>query len=151
MNRLKYFTNDEVYILKRQAKESSFEITMCGRYNEHEVETHTKLLNELIREDSIRSDKVETKSSFQSAAEHDGLVRLEDRYLNMVYEKCEFGTRFYHFKDEGHQDNLETLDKYLNGEYDYMHNIMVTISPYCKNDDIKEIFTNAIWYLDDGE
>lgn len=44
------FTDDEIYVLSRQAIEASWDITMTGKYNEPEVKLHNKLMNELIDE-----------------------------------------------------------------------------------------------------
>ena len=50
MGRFKEMTDDEVYILLRQAVESSFNIVMSGRYNKYECKLHKDLMNELIDE-----------------------------------------------------------------------------------------------------
>ena len=99
------------------------------------------------------SEETPIKSSFQNAAEHDGRVKLEDKYLEIIYKECHSMLGLGGEEEKEIKFDLEVLDRYLNGEckYDYMHNIISVISPYCNNDDIKEIFTKAIWYLDDGE
>jgi hypothetical protein len=50
MNKFEHFTDDELYILKRQAIESSWEICSCGAYSEYNVKLHGKLMNEIIKE-----------------------------------------------------------------------------------------------------
>jgi len=50
MNKFEHFTDDELYILKRQAIESSWEICGCGAYNEFEIRLHEKLMNEIADE-----------------------------------------------------------------------------------------------------
>ena len=50
MNKFEHFTDDELYILKRQAMESSWEICSCGAYSEYNVKLHGKLMNEIISE-----------------------------------------------------------------------------------------------------
>jgi len=50
MNKFEHFTDDELYILKRQAIESSWEICSCGSYNEFEIRLHKKLMNEIAEE-----------------------------------------------------------------------------------------------------
>jgi predicted transposase len=48
------FTDDELYMLKRQAIESSYNIIMDGeKYNEYKKKMHGELLNQIIEE--IRS------------------------------------------------------------------------------------------------
>ena len=49
-NKFEHFTDDELYILKRQAMESSWEICGCGAYSEYEVKLHEKLMNEIADE-----------------------------------------------------------------------------------------------------
>ena len=56
MSRFEKFTEDEVYILFRQAMESSAEIVMMGNYNKQEIKIHNDLLNEMIDE-LIRREK----------------------------------------------------------------------------------------------
>lgn len=53
-NKYALFSDNEIYILKRQAMESSYNIVMTGRYNEDEINIHTTLLNELSDEDQKR-------------------------------------------------------------------------------------------------
>lgn len=55
-NRFKEFTDDELYMLKRQAIESSFEIVMMDKYEEELVKIHGELLNEIILEIKLRKD-----------------------------------------------------------------------------------------------
>ena len=50
INKFEYFTDNELYILKRQAIESSCKIVMSGKYNEFEGKIHNQLLNEIIDE-----------------------------------------------------------------------------------------------------
>lgn len=52
--RFKEFTNIEVYMLSRQAIESSWNIVMEDRYNKDECKIHNDLMNELIEERKIR-------------------------------------------------------------------------------------------------
>jgi hypothetical protein len=47
MSRWDCFNDDEIYILKRQAIESSYEIVMSGNYDKAWASTHTELMNEL--------------------------------------------------------------------------------------------------------
>lgn len=54
MTKYQQFSDDEIYILSRQAIESSFEITMTGKYDDAEISTHIKILNELISERKLR-------------------------------------------------------------------------------------------------
>lgn len=56
MSRFDKFTEDEVYILFRQAMEASAEIVMMGNYNKQEIKIHNDLLNEMIDE-LIRREK----------------------------------------------------------------------------------------------
>jgi len=56
MSRFDQFTENEVYILFRQAMESSAEIVMMGNYNQEEIKLHNNLLNEMIDE-LIRREK----------------------------------------------------------------------------------------------
>ena len=49
-----HFSNDELYMLKRQAIESSYEIVMTEKYNSTEIQIHNKLLNEIIDEIKYR-------------------------------------------------------------------------------------------------
>ena len=50
ISRFEKFTEDEVYILFRQATESSAEIVLSDNYNKQEIKIHNDLLNELIDE-----------------------------------------------------------------------------------------------------
>ena len=54
MSRLKDFTDNEVYMLKRMAMESSWNICMKAKYSEEEIKLYEALLNELGNEDSNR-------------------------------------------------------------------------------------------------
>ena len=54
MNRFKEFTDDEVYVLSRQAIESSYNIICEKNYNEDEIKIHTDLMNELVDERKLR-------------------------------------------------------------------------------------------------
>ena len=47
MNKFEHFTDDELYILKRQALESSWKIIMTGKYNEFQREIHNQIVNEI--------------------------------------------------------------------------------------------------------
>ena len=49
-SRFEKFTEDEVYILFRQAMEASAEIVMLWSYNNQEIKIHNDLLNEMIDE-----------------------------------------------------------------------------------------------------
>jgi len=49
-NKFEHFTDGELYILKCQAMESSWEICNCGAYSEYKVKLHGKLMNEIIEE-----------------------------------------------------------------------------------------------------
>ena len=51
------FSDDEIYILSRQAIESSANIVLTGRYSKEEQRIHNDLMNELIEERKYR-DKV---------------------------------------------------------------------------------------------
>ena len=55
-----HFTDDELYMLKRQAIESSYDIGCVGDYNTEEKQLHHKLLNAIIDEIKKRDDKLET-------------------------------------------------------------------------------------------
>lgn len=59
MSKYKNFTDDELYILKRQAIESSARIVMSGTYTDDEIETHKSLLNEITDEIKRRMTKKE--------------------------------------------------------------------------------------------
>lgn len=50
------FTDEELYVLKRQCIEASFDIVMSGKYTELVKETHERLLNEIILEIKRRSE-----------------------------------------------------------------------------------------------
>lgn len=52
-NKYEHFTDEEIYLLKRQAIESSFNI-MFDEFYEPLRDLHGKLLNELSEEDSKR-------------------------------------------------------------------------------------------------
>ena len=54
MTRFKEFTDDELYVLKRQAVESSWEIIMSGNYAEDLTPIHSKIWNEVLEEISNR-------------------------------------------------------------------------------------------------
>ena len=54
MNRWSNFTDAELYILKRMAMESSWNICMEKNYSEPERLLHNDLLNELTTADSDR-------------------------------------------------------------------------------------------------
>lgn len=58
INKYENFTDDEIYILSRQAIESSFEIVMSGNYQKAAAEIHNRLLNELIAERRDRLNNV---------------------------------------------------------------------------------------------
>ncbi len=47
-------TTDELYVLKRQAIESSFVIVCSGRYMKDEKDIHGELLNEIVEENKRR-------------------------------------------------------------------------------------------------
>lgn len=49
-SRFSEFNDDEVYMLSRQAVESSAEIVLMDKYSESEQLIHTALLNELVEE-----------------------------------------------------------------------------------------------------
>lgn len=49
-NKFNLFTDDELYVLKRQAIESSFEIMMGERYDKDFKKAHGKILNEITNE-----------------------------------------------------------------------------------------------------
>lgn len=97
------------------------------------------------------SDEAEIRSSFQNAIEHKGRVMLEDKYLEKVYNECLSMVGFG--GDESQKEDLLLLEKYLKseGEYDYVHFIMSTITPYCDSSLYKSIVTDAKWYLEDVE
>lgn len=57
-NKYENFTDDEIYILSRQAIESSLEIVMSGNYQKAAAEIHNRLLNELIAERRDRLNNV---------------------------------------------------------------------------------------------
>lgn len=52
--RFKLFSNDEMYMLKRQAIESSFNIVCEERYSDEEVKIYDALLNEIVDECRLR-------------------------------------------------------------------------------------------------
>lgn len=49
-NRFKEFSDDEIYMLSRQAIEGSFEIVIGDKYSKEEKQIHSKLINELADE-----------------------------------------------------------------------------------------------------
>ena len=51
-NKFEHFTDDELYILKRQAIESSCKIVMSGKYNDYEGKIHNQLMNEIKRREN---------------------------------------------------------------------------------------------------
>lgn len=53
MNRLKMFTVDELYVLKRAFCESGFKFFMGDKYEPEQKQVHTALSNEVI--DEIRN------------------------------------------------------------------------------------------------
>lgn len=56
-NKYELFTDDELYMLSRQAIESSYEIVESERYSEEEILLHEKILNEIIEEQKRRKMK----------------------------------------------------------------------------------------------
>ena len=56
-NKWENFTDEEIYMLKRQAMEGSFEIVMTGKYSESEKRIHNELLNGVIDEIKRRDSK----------------------------------------------------------------------------------------------
>ena len=54
MRKYELFTDDELYILKRQAIESSYHIVMEDRYSESECKIHNDIMNEIIDEIKYR-------------------------------------------------------------------------------------------------
>ena len=54
MSRLDQFNDNEIYLLKRMAIESSWTIVMSGKYSKEEIKLHNKLLNEFTEEDGRR-------------------------------------------------------------------------------------------------
>lgn len=48
--RFEQFTDEELYMLKRQAIETSYEITCSDRYNQGEIDCAQNLLNEILNE-----------------------------------------------------------------------------------------------------
>lgn len=42
------FSDDELYMLKRQALESSYNIVMTKKYDKEQIDMHQKLMNEII-------------------------------------------------------------------------------------------------------
>ena len=56
MGRFKEFTDDEIYMLRRMAMESSWNIVMKGKHSEEEVKLHNDLLNEIHSERKIYND-----------------------------------------------------------------------------------------------
>lgn len=57
MRKYELFTDDELYILKRQAIESSSNIVMSGRYTEYSMNIHNSLMNEIIGEIKSREEE----------------------------------------------------------------------------------------------
>lgn len=47
VNKFEHFTDDELYMLKRQALGSSWKIIMTGEYNEFEKKVHNQIINEI--------------------------------------------------------------------------------------------------------
>lgn len=62
MNRLKGFTDEEVYLIKRVFAEASFEIAMTDRYTEEQIKLYDDLYNEIIEEDRERLYKDDYKT-----------------------------------------------------------------------------------------
>lgn len=54
-NRFNDFTENELYMLKRQAIESSANIVMTSKYTSEEIEIHNRLLSEII--EAIKNSK----------------------------------------------------------------------------------------------
>ena len=50
MNKFEYFTDEELYILKRQALISSFEIVCSDKYIKFKQEIHTQLMHDILDE-----------------------------------------------------------------------------------------------------
>ena len=63
MGRFNQFSDDELYMLKRQAVESSFNIVMTGKYTDSQVAMHGNLLNEVIQEIEERERDKGVKSN----------------------------------------------------------------------------------------
>ena len=57
-NKYEFFTDDELYMLSRQAIESSYEIVESDNYSGEERLLHNKLLNEIIKEQKRRKDEI---------------------------------------------------------------------------------------------
>lgn len=53
-NKYELFTDDELYMLLRQALESSYEIVESGRYSKEEILLHDEIINEIIEEQKRR-------------------------------------------------------------------------------------------------
>lgn len=50
VSKFEHFTDDELYMLKRQALGSSWKIIMTGEYNEFEKKVHNQIINEINNE-----------------------------------------------------------------------------------------------------
>lgn len=57
IEKFKYFTDDELYILHRMAVESSYEIMHNDLYNDYERKLHNRLLNEMVLELKHKKNK----------------------------------------------------------------------------------------------
>ena len=55
-NRLKGFSDEEIYVIKRAMLDSSFTTVYSDLYTENHKETHRKLLVEFASEDTARLD-----------------------------------------------------------------------------------------------
>lgn len=60
-NRLKVFSDEEIYVLKRAMLDSSFSSAYLELYSERHKETHKNLLQEFVNEDTIRINRINTK------------------------------------------------------------------------------------------
>lgn len=58
INKYEHFTDDELYMLSRQAIESSYEIVESGSYSKEEILLHEKILNEIIEEQKRRKNEI---------------------------------------------------------------------------------------------
>ena len=60
-NRLKNFSDEEIYVIKRAMLDSSFSSAYLELYSESHKETHKSLLQEFVNEDTIRIKKINMK------------------------------------------------------------------------------------------
>lgn len=66
MSRFCDFDDNELYMLKRQAIEASYNIVMENKYSAQEIKMHNKLLNEIVSECGKRERELQISEDYKS-------------------------------------------------------------------------------------